>query len=304
MENLRTRSHRCGFTLVELLVVVAIIALLLGILLPALSRARDATKRTACGTNLAGIYKAMITYSAEAQAQRYPMAGRSVGNSPFEGFNHPDRTSSTPDESNLENNLTAGLWMLVRDGSATPELFICPANAEDVPDPLTVDGNAGGTQAEIQNTFDFYNHNNLSFSMIYYHHVGANNGGRTEKWAATAPVSWVLMGDDNDAPKGTANLHTHEAHSNPSPQAIRDAENSRNHSQEGQNFLFNDGSVRFSQDPFVGPINDNVYAGDAADADDPEDAEPPRANSIAIYHKLDQDVMLVPLSNGDRYLNE
>lgn len=57
--------RRRAFTLVELLVVVAIIALLLGILLPALSQAKLAAKRTACLANMRGLTVAHAAYMAE-----------------------------------------------------------------------------------------------------------------------------------------------------------------------------------------------------------------------------------------------
>jgi len=61
--RIRLRKKRYyGFTLIELLVVVAIIAILVAILLPALGRARVASRRTACRANLHGVWLAFREY--------------------------------------------------------------------------------------------------------------------------------------------------------------------------------------------------------------------------------------------------
>lgn len=62
-ESARRRAH--AFTLIELLVVVSIIALLISILLPSLSQARQSAKFTVCGTNIRQLGLAYQLYFAE-----------------------------------------------------------------------------------------------------------------------------------------------------------------------------------------------------------------------------------------------
>lgn len=60
-----TRATSPAFTLVELLVVVAIIAVLVSILLPALAKARQLARNTVCKTRLRGLATAAHIYSGE-----------------------------------------------------------------------------------------------------------------------------------------------------------------------------------------------------------------------------------------------
>ena len=80
------RRSRRGFTLVELLVVIGIIALLISILLPALGKARKSAQTVQCLSNLKQLGLSMSIYAAENQSAILGSgvtSGRSVFNSDF-----------------------------------------------------------------------------------------------------------------------------------------------------------------------------------------------------------------------------
>ncbi len=72
-------SRRAGFTLVELLVVIGIIAVLISLLLPAMNRARDSATTLACSTNLRQLHVATMMYYNDFK--RFPLQGTSSTNS-------------------------------------------------------------------------------------------------------------------------------------------------------------------------------------------------------------------------------
>src|SRR3712207_2413372 len=70
---MKRQDRKAGFTLVELLVVIGIIALLISILLPSLNAARRQATRIACAANIRSIGQSYQMYAAEFKGSYPPV---------------------------------------------------------------------------------------------------------------------------------------------------------------------------------------------------------------------------------------
>lgn len=148
-----------GFTLVELLVVIGVIAVLAGLLLPALSSARESARRAACKSNLKQIFTATQTY--EMDYHRFPYSGSGNG----------------------EAIVTLAKEYL------QPKIFECPSDANSV-ETLPDDSTDPSGWAVNQN-------NSVYASYIYLNH--ARDSPVTWKHASQNPWLWCELHGGNDA---------------------------------------------------------------------------------------------------------
>ena len=121
-----------AFTLVELLVVLAIIAVLMALLLPALKRANEQAKRVQCMTNMRTLTTATILYANDWKDVMPWNNWGANGTWPGPGWLYNGNPAVT--RPNLENNFlpndlrTGALFPYVRD----PKVYRCPAHEEIV----------------------------------------------------------------------------------------------------------------------------------------------------------------------------
>lgn len=116
---------RNGFTLVELLVVIGIIALLISILLPALNRAREAAAQIKCLSNLRSIGQAISMYNNENKGH-YPAPG--IGKSTqIPVYSPDDWIFWEPDRDMNESALASYLGTY---GHMDQTIFRCPSDTE------------------------------------------------------------------------------------------------------------------------------------------------------------------------------
>ena len=102
----RITSRRRGFTLVELLVVIGIIAIMISLLLPALNQVREKAMAIQCASNMKQVYSFCLMYSQENK-----------GHLPRPGINDPyvpNEQDRAPSAAEIEND---SVVLYCQDGS-------------------------------------------------------------------------------------------------------------------------------------------------------------------------------------------
>ena len=160
----RADRRRAGFTLVELLVVVGIIALLIGLLLPALGKAREQSRRTNCLANLRTIGQGLYMY-ANAHRDRLPNGNPRGVWVDFNGANQ--------------------VMVAFAADLSSPTVFHCPADRDDPPQQIVTAQHERLNSA--RGSYEFY-------SLFF----PPEHGPFLSKLKGRAPLAWDLDGGSTD----------------------------------------------------------------------------------------------------------
>lgn len=239
--------RRRGFSLIELLVLLAILAILVSIFIPVVLRSREADRRVRCVDNLRAIQQGLSLY-ASANGKNLPRvvyepSRAATGYVVYTGANSSDAFARGSQV--RPNDVTASLWLLVRGGLVPPARFVCPSA-----------GGSPDSAATGQSRSNFSGAQSLGYS--YASPFSAAPGYRLN--TDLLKPDFAVLADKNPGTGGGDDVTAPPYGAGPFELARA---NSNNHGQAGQNVLYAAGHVQFQGTPYCGvgdaAVRDNIY---------------------------------------------
>ncbi len=247
------RGRNRAVTLIDIVMVIFIICMLGGWLFSAggLMRARESANRVKCGSNLRQVGQAILLYANENKGN-YPRTGFTPGEAWTQYTGVECKNPFGKDGVPKANDVTAAMFLLVRTQDITTEVFVCPSTDLEK-FKFVKEGNTA------QDCANFASEANLSYSMAnpYPDMKAIANGYKVNQ---TVGAEFAVAADMNPGTFGESDVTPAKGPADDkAAAALMQKANSMNHRGMGQNVLFGDGHVDWTQHPFVGVKNDNIY---------------------------------------------